>query len=311
MIFPLFFPPKDDVYKIEAIDFKTKQKTEFEVLAMTKAERSEEMAKRYGKASTFDDGWKFEIWDDQTAYLKMDHFITWRLSFKIEPFLAEAFAELRAKNIKNLIIDIRGSGGGYDGVYRETFRYLARKPFPCRTPVKFYFKTPKADENLLKYASSWDPSFKKNLAKGYPENMYRKAENGMFELLEEADCKPFQPYKNNFRGKTYLLVSSKNASAAFTFAYYAKQQKFATLVGQETGGNLRGFNGSQYLSFFLPNSKFEFDISLLASIIDPNAEDSGVMPDIFVEQKPEDVGNNFDRELTVVKDLIKKDKPNK
>jgi C-terminal processing protease CtpA/Prc len=308
MIFPLFFPPKDDVYKIEAVDFKTKKKTEFEVLAMTKAERTEEMAKRYGKAPNYEDGWKFEILDDKTAYLKMDHFQTWRLSFKIEPFLADAFAQLRAKNIKNLIIDIRGSGGGYDGVYRETFRYLAKKPLPCNSGTKFYFNTPKADEDLLKYASSWDPSFKENLAKGYPESMYRKADNGLLELIDDSDpCKPYQPYENNFHGKTYLLVSSKNASAAFTLPFYAKKYNLATLVGQETGGNLRGFNGSLYLSIVLPNSKFEFDISLLASVIDPNAEDSGVIPDVYVKQQPEDVGNNFDRELETAKALIKKD----
>ena len=100
-------------------------------------------------------------------------------------------------------------------------------------------------------------------------------------------------------------MSSNNASAAFTLPYYAKQQKLATLVGQETGGNLRGFNGSQYLSVFLPNSKFEFDISLLASIIDPSAEDSGVTPDVLVEQQPEDIGNNFDRELETAKKLIR------
>lgn len=307
MIFPLFYPPKDKVYKIEAVDFKTKEKTEFEVLALTKAERSLEMEKRYGKTPTYDDGWKFEIWDDNTAYLKMDNFLAWRLSFKVEEFFAKAFAEIREKNVQNLIIDIRGAGGGADMIYREIFRYLFQKPFPCKTPTKFYFKTPKADAELLKHTSSWDPAFKENLAKGYPESMYRKAGNGLFELVDNPDsCKPFQPYENNFSGKTYLLVSSNNASAAFTLPYYAKQNNLATLVGQETGGNLRGFNGSQYLSVFLPNSKFEFDISLLAGVIDENADDSGVKPDVYVEQKSEDIGNNFDRELETAKELVRK-----
>lgn len=307
MVFPLFYPPQDKVYRIEAIDFKTGAKTEFEVPAMTKAGRTAEMEKRYGKTPAYDDDWKFEIRKDNTAYLRMDNFLTWRLSFDFRKFLADAFAEMRTRNVRDLIIDIRGSGGGDDGVYQEIFRYLTREPLPCRMPVKYYFRTPKADADLLRYASSWDPSFKENLAKGFPESMYKKTENGLFELLEPEDaCEPVQPYENNFRGKTYLLVSSKNASAAFTLAYYAKQRKLATLVGQETGGNLRGFNGSEYLSIFLPNSKFEFDIALLASIIDPKAEDSGVVPDIYVEQKPEDIGNNFDRERERAGELIGK-----
>ncbi|MDH3494803.1 MAG: hypothetical protein OEM82_14710 [Acidobacteriota bacterium] len=54
----------------------------------------------------------------------------------------------------------------------------------------------------------------------------------------------------------------------------------------------------------LPNSKFEFDISLFASVIDADAEDSGAEPDAYVEQQPDDVGNGFDRELEAAKNLI-------
>ncbi len=310
MIFPLFFPPKDKVYKFEAIDFKTKKKTEFEVLAMTKAERIAEMEKRYGKAPSYDDDWKFEIWEDEsTAYLKMDNFLSWRLSFKIEPFLAKSYAEMREKNVQNLIIDIRGAGGGFDGVYRETFKYLFKEPFPCRHSSKYYLRTAKADPKLLKFTSSWDPKFKENLAKGYSPDTYRKADNGLLEMIDDSpNCEPIKPYKNNFQGKTYLLVSSKNASAAFTLPYYVKKYNLATIIGQETGGNLKGFNGSRYLSVYMPNSNFEFDIALVASFIVPQGEDSGVMPDVYVEQKPEDVGNNFDRELAKAKELIKKSK---
>ena len=309
MIFPLFVPPKNKTYEIEAVDFSTKKKLKFEVLALTKNERSLEMERRYGKAPTYDDDWEFKIWEDGTAYLRMDNFLAWRLTFKVEPFLAKAFAEIRANKVRNLIIDIRRSTGGFDGVYREIFRYLAQKAFPCRFDTKYYFRSPKADPDLLKYASSWDPSFKENLAKGYPASMYRQADNGLYELLSNSNpCEPIKPYENNFTGKTFLLVSPNNSSAAFTLPYYAKQRKLATLVGQETGGNLRGFNGSIYLSFMLPNSGFKFDMSLLASVIDPEAEDSGVLPDILVTQRPEDVGNGFDRELETVKKIIAESK---
>lgn len=62
--FPLFFPLKDDNFKIEAVDFQTKKTVNFQIPAMTKAERTAEMAKRYGKSPTYDDGWKFEIQKD-------------------------------------------------------------------------------------------------------------------------------------------------------------------------------------------------------------------------------------------------------
>ena len=37
---------------------------------MTKAERTAEMAKRYGATPTYDDGWKFEIQNDATGVFK-------------------------------------------------------------------------------------------------------------------------------------------------------------------------------------------------------------------------------------------------
>ena len=229
MIFPLFFPPAGKVFRVEAKKFGSDKKEKFEVLALTKAERTDEMRRKYGKAPTYDDDWKFEIWDDNTGYLKMDNFLAWRLSFKVEPFLAKAFAELRARNVENLIIDIRGSGGGFDGVYREIFRYLSQDKIPCKFPTRYYFRRAKADPALLKYASSWDPSFKENLVKGYPASIYRKAKNGLLELVDQSpNCKPIEPYENNFRGKAYLLVSSNNASAAFTLPYYRIENRLGT-----------------------------------------------------------------------------------
>ena len=44
--------------------------------------------------------------------------------------LAAAFAELRTKNIRNLIIDLRGNSGGSMDIGFELARYLARDTLP-------------------------------------------------------------------------------------------------------------------------------------------------------------------------------------
>ncbi len=125
--YPLFFPIKDEVFDIEAVDFATRKPTTFSVLAMTKTERTAEMAKRYGPTPTYDDGWKFEIRPDGVGYLKIENSITWRLkTIKFKEFLANAFAELRARNTKDLIIDLRGNGGGDMDPGFEISRYLAK-----------------------------------------------------------------------------------------------------------------------------------------------------------------------------------------
>ncbi|MCB1023827.1 MAG: hypothetical protein KDB79_05535 [Acidobacteria bacterium] len=305
LYFPLFFSTEDNVFTVEAIKSKTKEKTKFQVLAMTKDERTREMETRYGKTPGYDDGWKFEIRDKNTGYLKLSNFAVWKLSFDYKNFLANSFRAMRAANTKNLIIDIRENGGGDDGVYRELFRYLSKKDLPCKFPVRSYIKTPKADPEILKYAETYEKEILQMLTAGVPETLYKPAGNGLFEYLgDRAECEPLKPKENNFRGKTYLLVNSANASAAFTFARYAQEYELAALVGQETGGNKKGFTGGSYLFVYLPNSRFEFDLPLIAGFSIAPQKDEGVFPDVYVKRKAEDIGNDFDRELNTAETLI-------
>ncbi len=307
LMFPLFFQPRNLEYEIEAVDFKRRKLTKFKVPAMTKAERSAEMEKRYGKSPTYDDLWKFEIGEDKTAYLKIGSFITWKLTFDFKKFLSDSFGEMKAKGAKNLIIDIRGNGGGDDNAYIELFKYMSKRDLPCKFPTKQYIRTAKADDALFKYISTYDKQIEQALRNGLPESIYRKTDNGLLEFLRtdrNQDCKPINPYPNNFNGKIFLLIDSSNASAAFTFAQYAKEYNLATLVGQETGGNRKGFNGSSYLFITLPNSKFEFDIPIFATFPITDQEDTGEKPDFYVERKVEDIGRNIDRELLKVRTLI-------
>lgn len=126
--FPLAFPLVNGYFTIEAKDFVTNRKSVFEVPALTKTEHKVEMAKLYGKSPTYDDGWRFEIRDNSTGYLKIENSITWRLkTIKFKDFLANVFAELRTKGIKNLVTDLRGNGGGDTDPGFELSRYLAKK----------------------------------------------------------------------------------------------------------------------------------------------------------------------------------------
>ena len=56
----------------------------------------------------------------------------------------------------------------------------------------------------------------------------------------------------------------------------------------------------------LPNSKVEIDIPVYFQSPLKAQKDESVIPDILVKKKVDDIGNNFDREIAVIKDLIKK-----
>ena len=304
MMYPLYYPLEDSLFKIEAVNFLTKEKLQFEVSALTKSERTKKMEERYGKTATYDDGWKFEIWPDGTAYIKIEHFITWQLSFKMDIFFKNAFTEMSEKQVQNLVIDIRNSNGGDSKVYLELFKYMFDGEVPCKFPKKSLIRNVEAKPDLAKYIQTYDETTKFVIENGVPSNLYTLSEDKTFVLIDDNNCSPNNSYKERFTGNIYLLVNSANTSASFAFAYYAQQYKLATLVGQETGGNLLGFNGGSFLFFYLPNSKFEFDIPTQAFYLLNTSTDSGVVPDYLVDRNPDDIGNGIDKEVQVVKKLI-------
>lgn len=306
--FPLFFPLKNEKFSIEAADFKTKKEMKFETAAMTKSERTAEMEKRYGKTPTYDDGWKFEIWNDKTAYLKIDNSITWRLKkIKFKEFLANAFAELRAKNIQNLIIDLRGNGGGDMTVGFELARYLTKKELPIYAESKRLVRTVSPHADLAKYIDTYSDALRAALQNGFPAKIYKKAENGFFEILpnENTDNYPqVAPDENNFRGETFIISDSSNASASFQFLEYAQENNLGKIVGQTTGGNKQGINGGNYYFLNLPNLKIEIDIPVYFQSPLTQQKDESIIPDVLVKKQPGDIGNNFDREIWTIRKMI-------
>ena len=305
--FPIFFGRNDGTFKFEAIDFKTKNKETFEVFAFTQAERTAEMNKRYGDQSSYDAGWEAKVVDG-IGYLRMANFITWKLSFKAKEFVNEAFNKFRAEKVKNVVIDIRGNGGGDSRIALEVGKNLTDQKLPCKSGSRTLIRSAKPDPELLKYTSTYDPLIKAAITNGLPKQAYKESDiPGLLEYLPDSKpCKEIEPYANPLKAKAFLIVDANNSSAAYSFAYFTKKLGIATLVGQQTGGNLRGFHGGSYLFTKLPNSEVEFDIPVFGYYSLTEQEDRGVKPDVLVERKPEDIGNGFDREFNVIKKMIEK-----
>jgi hypothetical protein len=307
--FPLFFPLESENFTIEATDSATKKKQTFQMAAMTKAERTAEIEKRYGKAPTYDDGWKFEILENSTARLKIENSITWRLKrIKFKEFLANAFAELREESIKNLVIDLRGNDGGDSNIGFELARYLAREILPPYASTRRLVRNVAPQIDLAKYLDTYSKELKATLQNGVPENSYKKAGNDFYEILPSENTTsypPVTPADNNFRGQAFVISDASNASATFQFMNYVRENRLATIVGQETGGNRQGINGGNYLFLTLPNSKIETDIPVNFFAPLKPAADESVIPDYRIKPNARDIAAGVDTELNYILKSIK------
>ena len=102
------------------------------------------------------------------------------------------------------------------------------------------------------------------------------------------------------------MTDASNSSATHILAMYAKGVSNITIVGQETGGNQLGTNGSFMFFLRLPNTKIEVDIPVIKQVVPlvKGNVDGGIKPDVVVEKNVMDFVENKDTELSAVLKLI-------
>jgi C-terminal processing protease CtpA/Prc len=189
-----------------------------------------------------DDLWAFKILNNRIGYLRIGTFVTNKLTIDWKKFLNRAFDELTEKNVQNLIIDIRGNEGGDAEVNLVLGKKLAKKQieFPAFRELLRYENV---SEEFRPYLNTWDESFYNRNGK------LKKLENGFYTWRKDKGNTIIKQRTSAFQGDTYLLVNAANSSATFFLTAGLQQNKIATIVGSETGGNRKGINAGQL--FFL------------------------------------------------------------
>lgn len=305
-IFDIFYPiafGSVDSFTIKLKDINTNKTIETIVKATSKTNRTKVLLERFENLDTsLKDGWNFETINKNTAKLSIKSFAVQRNEFDWKDYLDDVFKQLKAKSIKNFIVDIRGNEGGQEEVGQYILERIIQKPLKVKAMQSSvrYIEIPK---EFKKYMSTW--------AK-FPYNFKGKTqseENGRYFLKEKYTIpeKTFKQKKSGFKGNVYLITDASNSSATHLMAMYAKQIEGVTIVGQETGGNQMGTNGSYLFFLRLPNTRLELDIPVINNVI-PNGKeliDGGVKPHIMVTKKAKDFINNKDTELGAVLNLIK------
>ncbi len=239
--------------------------------------------------------WEYRPQEERVGYLRMTTWALYNSQWNWRVFLREMFARLAADSATDLVIDLRGNEGGVD-VGEVIISHLIAAPIERQGVVRMvrYRRVP---EDLVPYLDTWDPTFK-DWGPAAIDSTER-----FFRIRRGPDDDPggtIAPVGPRFAGRVWVLVGATNSSATFEFARQVRQHRLGTLVGQPTGGNLRGINGGAFFFLRLPRTGLELDLPLIGQFPVADQPDAGVVPDLLVSPTAEDIARGRDVELEAV-----------
>lgn len=289
-LFPLRFPPLAGGWRLTVRDAGGSAPRDIEARPISVAERTRAL----GAAAPASQAapWRLAIEGD-TAVLTLPTFAFWRGGFDARGFLQRSFDELRSKQVPRLIIDIRQNEGGDDALGNAVLAQLLKTPYtvPATRIESAYERVP---YDLARHLDTWDFGFFDRTGK-----VVRGP--GRNWQLPDKPAVTTQPVAEPYRGTAVLLVGPQNSSAGYLLARDLQRSGAATLIGQPTGGNLRGLNGGQLAWINLPASGVGVDIPLLAAFAPGDEPDRGVIPDIVVPPSWDDAAAGIDTEMAAAR----------
>lgn len=243
--------------------------------------------------------WTLRIGDDGIAVLRMPTWALYESTWDWRAWLRDTFAELVRRDVRALVVDVRGNEGGLD-VGQVLIAHLVERELALPGYLHRVRYRRVADE-FLPYLSTWDKSFK-----DWGERV-QPVEGGWYQFADNdrnAGNRTIAPIAPRYAGRVFALVGATNSSATFEFADSVKRSGLAQLVGQTTGGNRRGINGSGFFFVRLPNTGIELDLPLVGQFPLTPQPDAGIEPDIATQPTPADIASGRDVEMDAVRKAL-------
>lgn len=271
-----------------ALSFSDGKKVQVKGLSMPEISRREKAAAAKGslpKATELP--LELKLLEGSTAYLNATTFSY--DSEKYRALLTDVFTKIKSSGAKRLIIDLRNNTGGNSTLGDALIDMFNAKPYKG-----FSMKWKKSAQYLerLKSLNATVPDY------------YQKLKAGE---IYSSQSKKIQPSKNplRFSGPVYVLSGRKTFSSGQMFLAVVKDNKLATMIGEET--NEPGCRAGELHRFDLPNSKLRVSSSVKYWIPPGGCNGRrGIVPDVLVNERPEDYSASRDAVLSATLDLIRR-----
>ncbi|MFN3456447.1 MAG: S41 family peptidase [Novosphingobium sp.] len=244
-------------------------------------------------------GWSFAI-SEGLATLRMDNWGLYDSKWDWKAWLDAAFDRMIAEKARGLVIDIRANEGGIDCGDAVLARLIDR-PL-AQAVMERHVRYKRIPDALRPVLDTWDRSFD-----DWGEAARPSSRSGMYRLVRGDFDLPgarIEPSGQRFAGKIALLIGPTCSSATFQFAETVKRSGLATLVGEPTGGNLRGINGGAFYFLRLPETGLEVDLPLIGFFPTLSQPDSGVVPDVAVRTSASDITVGRDSAMEKARQLV-------
>ncbi len=174
---------------------------------------------------------------DEKAGVAVMDFRSFNNPERMGHFADSMFRELREKNIRDLVIDIRENGGGNSDLGDTLLRYVSPIPF-----TQF-------DKSLVRVT----PVSARLMGSGATPGLY------FFEADTTGYIRPRTPAEGRYDGRVWLLVSNYTFSSAADFSWAFKEAGCGTVIGEETGGMSVSYG--DILVYRMPVSKLRATVS--------------------------------------------------
>ena len=177
--------------------------------------------------------------EDIYSYMKIGTFVESYLTgdnTDFEAFLEDSFFELKEKGVKNLVLDLRGNGGGSDNLGALLVSYFADKSFK-------YFER-------IEVTDSYD---------GYGNV---KNKDGRNLMTSHEGLSVWAPQKDRFTGNVFVLIDGFSFSTCADVATVLHYNNWATFIGRETGGGYDGNTSGYSKTLQLSNSGIRVNLPM-------------------------------------------------